>query len=226
MRYLYLILIPLMACHQITRTPHFFKGRDVVLSDTLYNASAEFEEYDGYAFYPIYYKGEMKDTIGIANMFRHGGIKNRKYFDEAVRGYNSDLELFVDTSVKTMIAIVTYKDKDWTVIDSVVNKNAYLMTIRNSGDSLFYIGDSHHLRSVYREVKNNNGEWIRIEKKLDGACVTRDLVYLKPGEIIISKVYRYKGNVLAPCRLVLSNAGSKVYSNTFMNSVDSRLVIL
>lgn len=117
MRYLYLFIVPLMACHKVTRTPLLFQGRGFVLSDTLYNVRAEYEEYDGYAAYPIYYKGEMPDTIGVAAMFRRGDIKSRKYFDEAVHGYTSDLELFVDTSMKTMIESLTYKDSSRTTID-------------------------------------------------------------------------------------------------------------
>lgn len=223
MRSLYLILpvILLMACQRVTRTSHFYQGKGFVLSDTIYSGAAGYAAYDGWAAYPVYYKGKMQDTVGIASMFRYRRDKREAFPETTRRWASADLELFVDTSVKIQIGMVCYKDDEWTEVDSVVNIHAYLLTVRNHSDSIISLGDVHYLRYVHREVKNHRGEWIRIEQRMAAGCIPHSDIYLNPGDIAIAKVRRFKGTAEAPCRIVLSFFENRVYSNVFMDSVDA-----
>ncbi|MGC4035535.1 MAG: hypothetical protein QM764_06200 [Chitinophagaceae bacterium] len=128
----------------------------------------------------------------------------------------STLELFVDTTIKTTSTVDP---------DSSLNYHSYLITMKNVSDSNVFIGYSNELYFINREAKDKSGRWVKIDKKLQemSMCGTgQPFIYLRPGEFLISKVKRYKGNMVTDFRLVFGYHSNIVYSNVFRDSIDEK----
>lgn len=215
-------LLSELGCQPFSHTIQIFKRGDFILVDTTYEQVAKQVVYDGYGNYPIYYKGPSLDTIRIGTQC-NWHQSNITFPPNTSMGFTpSSLKMFVDTSIKTTLATV-YLSKDGKKVDSFVNYNAYLIMIQNTTDSVIYLGRTSFLYYLYREIKKPNGEWVKIERKLSSYifCSSgQPYIFLQPGEIILSKAGKYKGNLLVDCRLVMHNRGSITYSNVFKDYID------
>jgi hypothetical protein len=215
--------ISILGCHPFPRTVQVFKSAYFTLVDTTYTQLSTNIPYDSVGYYPIYYKGPLHDTINIGHGYARQQLDTKSPSFQRCN-FSTVLKIFVDTSIKTAIG-GRYYDLEGKYLDSICNYTAYLVTIQNTGDSAIYIGRSTALRYTYREIRNSQGDWIAVEHPLSLYCETIEPeVYLEPGEIILSKVGSYGGNVLVDCRLVMQRWGSLAYSNTFQDFVDTTQV--
>jgi hypothetical protein len=83
------------------------------------------------------------------------------------------------------------------------------------------------LAYLYREIKNNRGEWVKAEQMINEMDICRTnqpYVILGAGEIILARVLRYKGSILAECRLVMKRERDIVYSNVFVDYIENTLL--
>jgi hypothetical protein len=171
--------------------------------------------------FPIYYMGPAKDTIRIGRRYWRGRtpIPQWPVRLAASRTYSGkELIIEVDTSFMSD-SPVEYLNPDGSInYDSTLNFRAYTFTIRNISDSFVWMGRTFSVYFLHLELKDRQGNWIRTGKKLSeqGICGTGEpSVYLKPGEIIISKVRCYQGPVRMEARLAFGSLGQQVYSNAF-----------
>jgi len=203
------------------------KTVDFYIADTCVKA-VQFLAIDKYySDYPIYYIGHRSDTIKIGKRYWRGCTPWVDNFLLPCNWQYSDktLSIIVDTSIKTNSPVEYFSDDPQIVKDSTINYHSFLLTIRNISDSLIYMGRTFSLFLIHREAKNKNGEWIKIDKNLReiGICGTGEpTIILKPNEIIVSKVKRYKGDFVTDFRLVFGYGDNVVYSNIFKDSIDQR----
>jgi len=217
-----------LSCTQNDRHVSIFNTKDFVLIDT--SASADhFLRYDEHEYnFPIYYIGKESDTIKIGEWYKG---KRLKWVNDVTsyrtRNYSGvTLSLVVDTSIKTTIKSEYYSEKWELVRDSTRHYSSFLLTIKNISDSTIYLGISFSLIYLNREIKDSAGKWIKIDESIDKAAICgtgQPHVLLKPGEILLAKVQRYKGDFVTDCRFVFGYGNNFVYSNTFKDSVDERI---
>lgn len=204
-----------------------FKTGGVTIIDSAGDAS-QFLTFSSQCDYPIYYMGAKHDTIKIGNKYRHGinEIKNDFSIPQSSTYSAQTLKIFVDTSVKTNSPTTNFANDTQTTAGSVADFHSFLLLINNISDSSIYLGHTFSLFAISREAKDKNGNWVQVEKtvrevELCGTC--GPFVRLQPGELIISKVKRYKGTVVTDFRLKFGYDNNIVYSNTFTDSVDERI---
>jgi hypothetical protein len=178
--------------------------------------------------YPIYFMGLKKDTIKIGRRYWRGRTEWKNDFDiPQTENYSpKTLQIIVDTSVKTNSPVEYFSDNGQVVKDSTSNYHSFLLLINNISDSAIYLGHSFSLYFIYREAKDRNGHWAKIEKRLSemSLCTTGEpFIILKPHELIISKVKRYNGARLTEFRLAFGYNNNVVYSNSFTDFIDERV---
>lgn len=193
----------------------------------------EFDSIHSAAFYPVYYVGEVNDTVVLGrrpvSMF-YNEERDSKYDSArnwaALTGRN--MRIFVDTSLNLTHKsyFSHYNDEDEEFVDSVKYHSAFPVLITNLSDSLILVGSHNIIRWMVREAKDENGRWIEIEKRITDLCGTakRDIV-IEPGHILVAKLLRYKGSYNAECRLKFKFGNEVVYSNTFNDWVDERQLL-
>ena len=223
-----ILAICFISCKQDKQQITFFKAKDFVIADTTINPN-NFLNFDTVSDYPIYYIGLPHDTIKIGKRYWRGRTnwnedsnisRSRIYSDKS-------LKLFVDTLLKTN-SPVEYLSNDLKIAkDSTINYSSFIFTVRNISDSIIYLGRTFSVYFINREAKNRNGKWVKIDKKLyeAGICGTgQPYIILKPNEIVISKLKRYSGNFLTDFRLVFGFDNNVVYSNTFRDFINERML--
>jgi hypothetical protein len=191
------------------------------LIDTTRSAT-EFAPWEECIEFPIYYIGPVKDTIPIGRQYWLGRTPGPPFPYKAPisRHYtNRNLTITVDTSW-LLTRTVEYLSKDGNVLwDSTKSYYAYLLTIKNISDSLVFLGRTFSVYYLHMEIKDTDGHWIKATRELSeiGLCLTNQPgIFLKPGEMILSKVPLLKGTSPVEARLAFgSRSGSPVYSNTF-----------
>lgn len=224
MRYFFMLFLitGITACWRKKTQVQVFKASSFIVVDSVSIPDAFFKPDDHYSGYPIYYNGRLTDTIAIGDVYRNhvmqrlDGYYNRFY-------NNKTLRLFVDTSVisSTRVEYGRY-DTSAIIIDSTKFFSSWLLTVENISDSALYMGRTRSLFFMWREAKNSKGDWVKIEKHMGdlGLCLSsQPVTYLKPHEIILSKVKRYKGDYITDCRLVFGRGNNLAYSNTFRDAV-------
>ena len=90
------------------------------------------------------------------------------------------------------------------------------------------MGSTFSLYYMHIEVKNKKGDWVKIDKKLSELwiCKTGEpFILLKPKEIILAKVRRYRGSFFTDFRLVFGKGDHIIYSNTFQDSIDEQILL-
>lgn len=222
-----ILTICFSSCKQDKPKVTLFKIQDHIIADTTIEAN-KFLQFDNYSSdYPIYYIGAKVDTIRIGKRYWRGRTKwtnnfkipwCRKYSDKT-------LNIFVDTTVKTNSPVEYFSDNPKIAHDSTINYNSFLFSIRNISDSTIFLGRTFSVCFINREAKNENGNWVKVDKKLSelGICGTGEpTIILKSNEIVISKVKRYKGAFVTDFRLVFGYDNNIVYSNVFRDSIDER----
>jgi hypothetical protein len=218
----------LCSCNHIQPRVIIAKSKDLLIADTSFGANQFLPISEYSSDYPVYYIGYKLDSIKIGGRCR---LRLTKWKDSvnfpATRRYTeNNLNIYVDTSFKTN-APCEYLNRDGELMqDSTINYHSFLFTIRNISDTAVYIGRTFSVYFIHREAKNKKGEWVKIDGNLSdaGLCLTGEAtINLKPGEIIISKVRRYRGNFATDFRLVFGRNDNVVYSNIFKDSIDARV---
>lgn len=228
--YFLLLTIILTSCKNEKPNISVFRLDNFILLDTTLT-STTFLSFDQESEYPIYYLGAIKDTIKIHNPYRLGQTSwiNYKYF-VASRNYSDKvLSLFVDTAIKTNSSVTYFSEDPKISKDSTENYHSFLLKIKNISDSSIYLGRTFSLYYLNREAKDRNGNWVSIDKKLCdiGLCLTgQPSLFLKSDEIVISKVKRYKGNLVTDFRLSFGSDDNVAYSNIWRDSIDEQTLKL
>lgn len=198
-----------------------------MIADTAVQASL-FLQAGSYSYdYPIYYLGKITDTIKIGKMYWRGRTpwindfrrpQSRKYSDKT-------LSIFVDTSIKTNSPVEYFSNKLKIARNSTLNCHSFLFSISNISDSPIYLGRTFALFFIHREARDKNGNWVKLDKKLDegSLCTTgHPYIILRQEEIVISKLKRYAGSFVTDFRLVFGYDNNIIYSNIFRDSIDER----
>jgi len=215
------------ACKQNQLKVKFFKAKNFIIADTSVEANQFLSFGDYTCDCPIYYIGAQLDTIKIGKEYRGGRTQwvnnfsipwNRKYS-------NKTLTIFVDTFIKTNAQVEYFSYDTERSSDSIINYNSFLFSIKNISDSTIYMGRTFSVFFINREAKNRNGDWVKVDEKLSdlGICGSaQPTIILKPGELVLAKVKRYKGTFVTDFRLVFGYGNNVVYSNVFRDSIDER----
>jgi len=170
--------------------------------------------------FPIYYNGPAADTISIGKRYWPA----RVFYPETKQGffkksYNSnDLEITADTSVSCFASIDYLGENGSYLNDSSQWFHAILLTLKNKSDRTLYMGRTYCLYYIQLEGQCLDGQWTRIQKPLSETwlCSTNQPdIFLRPGEIILSKIIRRADPGFTKYRLAWVTYYSVVYSNTF-----------
>lgn len=230
MRLLYIFALTLLTttCQQSKNRVDIFNANEFVLVDTNLNGNKLLTLGESYSNYPIYFIGSKADTIKIGKRYEVGQIDYDRANDFfACRKYtNSNLKLFVDTSVKTTIS-VDYFSKDYRSLDSTRSFKSYILTLENISDSSIYLGRTFEVYFLIRQVLNKNGQWINLDRSLSEtiSCLSgQPTIILYPNEIIISKFKRYNGTFLTSFRFAFGTQKNVVYSNDFTDYIDEGII--
>lgn len=199
----------------------------VVLFDST-NLATEVMQFDSggmTAFYPVYYLGKPADTILLGHRpvsSLYDEERDAKY--DTARNWASisaeNMSILVDTSLQIShkIYFSHFGDNMRKKVDSVAYYRAFPIFIINRSDSLLLVGSHSMVRWMTREVMDNNGQWIEVEKPIRDLCGTarRDII-IDPGDILIAKLIRYEGDELVKWRLKYKHGNEAVYSNVFVD---------
>jgi hypothetical protein len=227
-KFLFILTAYFCSCHSDLEKVTVFDAHNFVIVDTTSEAK-EFLPIDIHSSdYPIYYIGSQLDTIKIGKRYWRGRTEWTDDFKTPLcRTYSiKTLEILVDTSMKTNSPVEYFSTSQKVSDDSTINYKSFLFSIKNISDSTIFMGRTFSVFFICREIKNKNGEWIKIDKKLSdvGICGTGEpIITLKPSEILISKMKRYKGSFVADFRLVYGYGNNVVYSNIFKDSIDEKI---
>lgn len=228
------LLFCLLALSSCTYDPveiNIQSNDQVVLFDSTNLAmdAIQFDSRGMTAFYPVHYLGKPADTILLGHRpvsSLYDEERDAKY--DTARNWASitaeNMNILVDTSLE--ISHKSYfshfGDNMQEKVDSAAYYKAFPIFIMNRSDSLLLVGSHSMVRWMTREVKDHNGQWIEIEKPIRDLCGTarRDII-IDPGNILIAKLIRYKGDELVECRLKYKYGKQVVYSNVFIDYIYS-----
>lgn len=227
------LLLLLSSCFRKPIPINHFNAGKFILEDTAYKANEYLASFEDDA-YPIYYLGPVTDTIHIGE--RYWRRRDNRFFREfpqycVYKLSTTNISIEVDTLSVVCQPIEYLNDK--RQIDRYSDSNRYfhasMLIIRNVSDTAVSFGYTFNVSQVHREMLNRRGQWVKVADKLcEGwMCVTgQPYLYLKPGELIVSKVSRFSGEHSVYCRLALgrSHDTSQVYSNTFTECIDDKLL--
>lgn len=227
LKYILILTICFSSCKHDKPKVTLFKTRDFIIADTTIEANKVLQFDNHSSDYPIYYIGTKVDTIKIGKRYWRGRTQwtdnfetpwSRKYSDKT-------LSILVDTTAKTNSPVEYLSDNPKVAYDSTINYSSFLFSIKNISDSTIFLGRTFSVFFINREAKDKNGNWVKVDKTLSelGSCGTGDpTIILKPNELVISKVKRYKGSFVTDFRLVFGYDKNIVYSNVFRDSIDER----
>ena len=221
-----LLFTGFISCKEKQPRIAILKSHDFIIADTTPEPN-RFLAFDVHKIeYPIYYIGPTKDTIRIGHRLWRGRTKWKDQLDRPWSRQYEPLRIFVDTSVKTNSQVEFLDKAGNTIEDSSINYHAFLISIMNTLDSTLYLGPTFSLYFIHSEAKNRNGQWVKIDKQLSESslCLTNEpIISLKPGEMVLSKLRRYRGSFITEFRLAFGRPGNVVvYSNVFRDGIDER----
>lgn len=229
---IFICMLSLTACLRKSTHVSYIPLQEVILADTGYDA-VTYLPYEEDPVFPIYYLGPLKDTISIGRYYdRRRNKPDLPYPDVAINQYSSEnLSIYVDTSFSATITADYYNDNGIIQPDSTRHFNASVIILRNMTDTAMYMGMTYSLYYMHREIKNSQGKWVRTCNKLRGEmwCASgQPDIFLKPGEVMISKIAHYGGPHTVACRLAFGRLmdGTQVYSNVFTACIDNELLKL
>jgi len=224
-----LLMLSLSSCQQDLSNVKLYKAGSFILVDTTAEANQLLPFGNSNCDYPIYYKGVQTDTIKIGRRYWIG----RTNWNEDIkmpwsRTYSSKtLEIYVDTLVKTNSPIEFISDSKTGGKNSTANYHSLLVSIKNISDSSIYLGRTFSLFYLHREARNKHGNWVPVDNNLSeaGLCLTGEpTIVLNPGELILSKLIRFKGAYTTDFRLCFGYGKNLVYSNTFRDQIEESVV--
>jgi hypothetical protein len=170
--------------------------------------------------FPIFYIGPTSDTISIGKshwpgITSYSEIKPGSF----TRSYSrKELGITADTSVSCFTGIDCWRESDPYIIDSTQWYHSILLILKNKSDTTLYMGRTSSLYYIQLEGQCQDGQWTRIQKPLseEWLCGTNQPdIFLRPGEIILSKIIRRVEPGITKYRLAWVTYYSVVYSNTF-----------
>lgn len=220
----------MLYCNRIDSSIKYYSVNGFVLAETCRDANM-FKSYDrGYCEYPIYYIGPVRDTICTGRRYHTNWTpwSNANYFNYS-RNYTSDnLKIRVDTAIDTNCRKEYLLTNNEAEEDSTLNLYAYMVTLENTADSILFMGRTFSVYLAWREAKDRNDNWVKIEIPVQEAsiCLTNEPeIFLYPHEMIISKIPRYTGNFITEFRFAFGYGDKIVYSNTFRDAIDEKILI-
>ena len=221
-----LCVIELISCRYEKLT--FFRSDGIILIDSLdeKGTGLSFDGKEIMGFYPIYYNGIVTDTILLneTSLPKYSADNNRVKYDRNLS--IKDLALFVDTNLKMVHQLRFYDEfdnKGARNVDSTSNINAYGFIIKNNSKLNIHLGIMGSICSMVRQAKNTNDEWIDVEIPRSYTCETGASQVIIPSRgMIIGKIMRYQGDIIKECRLKLTIGKESIFSNVFIDSLDSR----
>ena len=204
---LLLVLLFLCACNGRKPVVSHFRTKSFVLVDTNY-VPGDYLPGPKDIEFPIYYIGAVKDTICIGRQYWRGRTPVSRW----PRRFACS-RIYTNENLKIEV-------------DSARDFRSYVLTIRNISDSIIFMGRTFSVYFLHRQFRDREGHWVDIGRSLSemGICGTfQPTIYLRPGEIILSKLAVGKGSRANDCRLVFGYGNNCVYSSVFKMYVDDQL---
>lgn len=222
MRLTCLCILILSACSGYVGTsgPLQYRSNDFILIDSAKPTHPGFLIKGESQDFPIYYIGPLSDSISIGKRYWTG----KTFYPEALpKSFtstydSSELEIKADTSVFCYSSIDYLGEGGRNIDDSSQWFHAFLLILKNKSDSTLYLGRTFSLFYIQLEGQCRDGQWTSIQKPLseEWICGTGEPdIYLRPGEIILSKIKRRNDRDFVRYRLAWKGGGKVIYSNTF-----------
>lgn len=170
--------------------------------------------------FPIFYIGARADTISIGKRYWPGRSSySATIQDPFTKSYNSNqLGITVDSSVSCYSGAEFFLDGNPHLTDSTQWYHSFLLTLKNKSASTLYMGRTFSLYFLQLEGQGMDGQWSIIQQPLSehGLCLTNEPeIFLRPGEIILSKIKRRTDPAFVHYRLAWVTYYSLICSNTF-----------
>jgi len=199
-----------------------------------------YDSTDRIAWFPVYYIGDATKHYNLPDIpIKAKTFKRVDTILNQAQITTAHLNIFVDTALDVTVKKIYMHDETdrdlnghfmWhnkPTTDSVKLAKAYPVFFTNLTSRILYMGDFNAVNFTGREAMNRQGLWVTIEAPnyYAGACGTgaRQLL-LNPHQVMIAKVPRYKGSFKTLCRLKLYIYRQTVYSNTFADYIDERML--
>lgn len=221
----FLSVLLLSSCHE-GPVVRFVAMKDFVLVDTGCAPNRLLDSADG--DFPIYYIGHLRDSIHIGRRYWREWTPVEvwpKYFWCSRRFSGNALHIEVDTAHVVDAPVMYLKKNGDPDPDATPHFRSHVFTIQNISDSIHYMGRTFSVFYVHREYRDRRGNWVPGNQSLADLplCLTgQPSIYLRPGEMILSKVRLCKGDFATECRLAFGRDGEYIYSNVFRDSIDER----
>ena len=183
-----------------------------------------FLTYDSFHRTPHYYVYYNGKASGKMRLSKEPIYPNYPYAETALDNCLSGIKIQVDTSVNVNDVLEHShwdKNSNKKITDSLEFVKAFPIYISNISDSGIFIGLNDNLRLSLR-AKDPQGQWhdIEIDYRLKCGMGARKIV-IKPKEVLVSKVRRYKGNFRTECKIVLySGSDSEFSSNSYFDYIN------
>lgn len=220
MHYTCVCILIFAACTSYVDTcrPLKYNCKDFILIDSVKPAHPGWLAVGERQDFPICYIGPISDTISIRSRFcnKKSATAESKP-NSCTRSYSSnELEITADTSVSCFASIDYWSESGTYIADSSQWFHAILLILKNKSDSTIYLGRTNSLYYIQLEGQCRDGQWTRIQKPLSEQwlCLTGEPdIYLKPGQIILSKIIRRKDTDFLQYRLAWKGGEGIIYSN-------------
>ena len=215
-----------IACFLIascSKTP--INNRNFVFIDKQETGEIVKKTFDGnnsYSTHPVFYIGEIKDSIILNDSLRFLQGDNFPH-----REYNGlyTPSIFIDTTINLYYnnhSKYFFKDSLNNEVEIKRNKQSYVcypILIANLSPDTMNIGALQYINLI-QEVKLNNNIWKAISQNLVSVCGTDlKVAILVPNNMAVCKLFRYTGDTIAEMRLHFVLNNKSVFSNTFVDSI-------
>ncbi|MBT1712010.1 hypothetical protein KK062_27455 [Fulvivirgaceae bacterium PWU5] len=189
-----------------------------------------FHEWRTTAYYPIYYIGQVTDSLFLgrepiprSTYSEHdtGSVLDRADIKIAVID-STNVKIVVDTLLALPHAYRYYDKYAKEVSDSTQYYESFAVLIYNYAKAPLYVASFSELRHTVRQTKDSLGNWVDIENQISYWCGTGSQAkFIQPGQMLVAKALRKKGNLKVECRLRFHYYGNDVYSNIYLDYIDN-----
>lgn len=212
-----LLCLTLLSCRQPNADVRTYNLDGYILSDTVLHGREAFIPFTANANYFICYIGPAAGHIGLGRPLRRYAIRDTMPEPVLFAFDGNKLTLQVDTAY-TQIQIDHYHYDSINarpIMDAITMHPAMRLTLKNTSDTILYLGKHNFLKYTWLEIQNGKQEWIRVEKPSDWNSYCSSGApsnFLRPGDILIAKFPRYEGEYTANCRLVWQKPDQPKYA--------------
>jgi hypothetical protein len=217
---LWLMILSSCTGYDSTGGPVIYRTQGFILVDSVNPAHPGLLMAEETHDFPIYYIGLPADTVSIGKRYwpdiTSYSKTNPGSFTKSFSG--NELEITADTSVSCFASIDYLSENGQYINDSSQWYHSILLILKNKSDSTLYMGRTFSLYYLQLEGQCQDGQWSRIQKPLseEWLCSTNQPdIFLRPGEIILSKIIRRVEPGITKYRLAWVTYYSVIYSNTF-----------